>query len=140
MESKILAGRRYESPFSVEELLNLVIPKRMSQDVDMDPCKAPAFIGKLLLDYNQFKDWKGIAHNKNKIEYSIFLCAGATNIANVWIRLRSFSKQILCTAGDIAYPEGNATSPVKKSKRKFRDTRDNFDVRDTFSEPRVGKG
>ena len=56
MESKILAGRRYESPFSVEELLNLVIPKRMSQDVDMDPCKAPAFIGKLLLDYNQFKD------------------------------------------------------------------------------------
>ena len=56
VESKILAGRRYESPFSVEELLNLVIPKRMSQDVDMDPCKAPAFIGKLLLDYNQFKD------------------------------------------------------------------------------------
>ena len=45
MESKILAGRRYESPFSVEELLNLVIPVRMSQDVDMDPCKAPAFIG-----------------------------------------------------------------------------------------------
>ena len=45
MESKILAGRRYESPFSVEELLSLVIPVRMSQDVDMDPCKAPAFIG-----------------------------------------------------------------------------------------------
>ena len=45
MESKILAGRRYESRFSVEELLNLVIPVRMSQDVDMDPCKAPAFIG-----------------------------------------------------------------------------------------------
>ena len=47
VESKILAGRRYESPFSVEELLNLVIPVRMSQDMDMDPCKAPAFIGGL---------------------------------------------------------------------------------------------
>ena len=53
--------------------------------------------------------------------------------------MRSFSKQ-KCAAGDIAYPEGNTTAPVKKSKRKFRDTRDNFDVRDTFSEPRVGKG
>ena len=46
VESKILAGRRYESPFSVEELLNLVIPKKQSSDIDMDPCKAPAFIGK----------------------------------------------------------------------------------------------
>ena len=45
MESALLAGRRYESPFSVEELLSLVIPKQQSQDIDMDPCKAPAFIG-----------------------------------------------------------------------------------------------
>ena len=80
VESKILSGRRYESPFSVEELLNLVIPKKQSQDIDMDPCKSPAFIG------------------------------------------------------DIAYPEGNKT---KKGKKGFRD---NFDVRDTISEPRVGRG
>ena len=45
VESALLAGRRYESPFSVEELLSLVIPKQQSQDIDMDPCKAPAFIG-----------------------------------------------------------------------------------------------
>ena len=45
-----------------------------------------------------------------------------------------------CTEGDIAYPEGNATISVKKSKKKFRETRDNFDVRDTFSEPRVSPG
>ena len=45
MDCKILAGRRYESPFSVEELLNLVIHKKQSADIDMDPCKAPAFIG-----------------------------------------------------------------------------------------------
>ena len=45
-----------------------------------------------------------------------------------------------CTEGDIAYPEGNATISVKKSKKKFRETRDNFDVRDTFSEPRVSRG
>jgi len=80
VESKILSGRRYESPFSVEELLNLVIPKKQSQDVDMDPCKSAVFIG------------------------------------------------------DIAYPEGNVT---KKGKKSFRD---NFDVRDTISEPRVGRG
>ena len=47
VESKILSGRRYESPFSVEELLNLVIPKKQSKDDYMDPCKAPAFIGKI---------------------------------------------------------------------------------------------
>ena len=46
VESKIIAGRRYESPFSVEELLNLVLPKKQSKDVDMDPCKSPSFIGK----------------------------------------------------------------------------------------------
>ena len=46
VESKILTGRRYESPFSVEELLNLVIPKKQSKDVDMDPCKSEVFIGK----------------------------------------------------------------------------------------------
>ena len=32
VESKILAGRRYESPFSVEELLNLVI--NCGKDID----------------------------------------------------------------------------------------------------------
>ena len=82
VESKILSGRRYESPFSVEELLNLVIPKKQSNDVDMDPCKSPVFIG------------------------------------------------------DIAYPEGNRNT-TKKGKKGFRD---NFDVRDTISEPRVGRG
>ena len=46
VESKIIAGRRYESPFSVEELLSLVIPKKQSKDLDMDPCKSPSFIGK----------------------------------------------------------------------------------------------
>ena len=46
MESKIISGRRYESPFSVEELLNLVLPEKQSKDVDMDPCKASSFIGK----------------------------------------------------------------------------------------------
>ena len=45
-ESKIISGRRYESPFSVEELLNLVITRKQSEDDYMDPCKAPAFIGK----------------------------------------------------------------------------------------------
>ena len=81
VESKILSGRRYESPFSVEELLNLVIPKKQSQDIDMDPCKSAVFIG------------------------------------------------------DIAYPEGGNTT--KKGKKGFRD---NFDVRDTISEPRIGRG
>merc|ERR1719410_2390378 len=81
VESKIIAGRRYESPFSVEELLNLVLPKKQSKDVDMDPCKSPSFIG------------------------------------------------------DIAYPEGG--NFTKKTKRRFRD---NFDVRDTWSEPRLGRG
>ena len=32
-------GRRYESPFSVEELLSLVLRPRVSRDIDMDPCK-----------------------------------------------------------------------------------------------------
>ena len=54
VESKILAGRRYESPFSVEELLSLVIPKRQSQDIDMDPCKAPVFIGGWVQSTNGF--------------------------------------------------------------------------------------
>ena len=102
VESKILTGRRYESPFSVEELLNLVIPKKQSKDDFMDPCKAPAFIGKICSDLCSFK---------------------------------------FPFAGDIAYPEG-AVSPVqnatvKKSKRRLRD---NFDVRDTWSEPRVSRG
>ena len=83
VESKILSGRRYESPFSVEELLNLVIPKKQSQDIDMDPCKSAVFIG------------------------------------------------------DIAYPEGGNTTKKVKVKKGFRD---NFDVRDTISEPRVGRG
>ena len=81
VESKILSGRRYESRFSVEELLNLVIPKKQSKDVDMDPCKAAVFIG------------------------------------------------------DIAYPEGANTT--KKLKKGYRE---DFDVRDTISEPRVGRG
>ena len=55
-----------------------MVPARQSRDVDMDPCKAAAFLG------------------------------------------------------DIAYPEANVTR-----KRK---TRDNFDVRDTMSEPRSGRG
>ena len=78
MQGKILLGRRYDQQFSVEELLRLVVPARQSRDVDMDPCKAAAFLG------------------------------------------------------DIAYPEANVTR-----KRK---TRDNFDVRDTISEPRSGRG
>ena len=44
------------------------------------------------------------------------------------------------TSGDIAYPEGavrlNTTVVTKKSKRRLRD---NFDVRDTWSESRVGR-
>ena len=38
-------------------------------------------------------------------------------------------------SGDIAYPEGG--NFTKKTKRRFRD---NFDVRDTWSEPRLGRG
>ena len=82
-------------------------------------------------------------HKKDtKLNTLSFVLAGASNsnIAKTSeLDFQSFSKQLF-TAGDIAYPEGNATYPVKKSKRKFRDTRDNFDVRDTFSEPRLGKG
>ena len=48
VQSKILVGRRYESPFSVEDLLTLVIPKKQSNDVDMDPCKSATFIGKTI--------------------------------------------------------------------------------------------
>ena len=66
VESKILSGRRYESPFSVEELLNLVIPKKQSADMDMDPCKAPAFIGKWWSNTENIFCTKSWLSNKRK--------------------------------------------------------------------------
>ena len=96
------------------------------------------------MDHNHCKDWKKRLHNKDtKLNTLSFVLAGASNsnIAKMSeLDFQKFFKTNIFAAGDIAYPEGNATSPVKKSKRKFRDTRDNFDVRDTFSEPRLGKG
>jgi len=46
--SRQLAGRRYTSPFSVEELLSLVLPPKQSLDQDLDPCKSPAFLGDIV--------------------------------------------------------------------------------------------
>ena len=96
-------------------------------------------LGLIILDHNQCKDWKKRLHNKDtKLNTQSFFARATLQTSE--LDFQKFFKTNIFAAGDIAYPEGNATSPVKKSKRKFRDTRDNFDVRDTFSEPRVGKG
>ena len=43
--SGVSLGRLYQSPFSVEELLSLVLQPRVSRDTDLDPCKRDIFSG-----------------------------------------------------------------------------------------------
>ena len=104
VESKIIAGRRYESPFSVEELLNLVLPKKQSKDVDMDPCKSPSFIGKseeglrlhlhwvTELSRRHRLSWGGKLHQEDKAEISWqFRCEGHLEWAQTGPRVRILS-------------------------------------------------
>ena len=70
----------------------------------------------------------------------LLVCCSCSNVLLLAHHIATLHSS-LCVLGDIAYPEGaNATAALKKSKRRLRDSRDNFDVRDTFSEPRVGRG
>ncbi|XP_039956467.1 dorsal-ventral patterning protein tolloid [Bactrocera tryoni] len=45
----ILNNHHYRSKYTIEELMNMKIQNRLSDDIDMDPCKAGGFMGDIAL-------------------------------------------------------------------------------------------
>ncbi|XP_017467275.1 PREDICTED: uncharacterized protein LOC108359767 isoform X1 [Rhagoletis zephyria] len=45
----VSAKRHYHSKYTIEELLNMKVQHRLSDDIDMDPCKAGGFMGDIAL-------------------------------------------------------------------------------------------
>nr|XP_014088119.1 dorsal-ventral patterning protein tolloid isoform X1 [Bactrocera oleae] len=45
----MLTNHHYQSKYTIEELMNMKIQNRLSDDIDMDPCKAGGFMGDIAL-------------------------------------------------------------------------------------------
>uniref|UniRef100_A0A0A1XPB1 Metalloendopeptidase n=1 Tax=Zeugodacus cucurbitae TaxID=28588 RepID=A0A0A1XPB1_ZEUCU len=45
----MLTNRHYQSKYTIEELMSMKIQNRLSDDIDMDPCKAGGFMGDIAL-------------------------------------------------------------------------------------------
>ncbi|XP_053945227.1 uncharacterized protein LOC128854836 [Anastrepha ludens] len=58
----VSAKRYYHSKYSIEELMNMKVQHRLSDDIDMDPCKAGGFMGDIALPDINYDDDPVVAH------------------------------------------------------------------------------
>ena len=67
MSIRFSTGRKSQSAgkFSLDELLSLKVdPKMISDDVDMDPCKAGSFIGDIAMPTQAYEAERNTVHNR----------------------------------------------------------------------------
>uniref|UniRef100_A0A1A9WC30 Metalloendopeptidase n=1 Tax=Glossina brevipalpis TaxID=37001 RepID=A0A1A9WC30_9MUSC len=53
---------KYRSKYTIEELLNTKFERKISDDIDMDPCKAGGFMGDIALPETTYDDYPIVAH------------------------------------------------------------------------------
>uniref|UniRef100_A0A1B0A8T7 Metalloendopeptidase n=1 Tax=Glossina pallidipes TaxID=7398 RepID=A0A1B0A8T7_GLOPL len=53
---------KYRSKYTIEELLNTKFERKISDDIDMDPCKAGGFMGDIALPETSYDDYPVVAH------------------------------------------------------------------------------